>query len=93
MNTHRAYRGTDTDITGWVRDEAGKTALTDLSVDLYAYGLDYPLSTLDATSPTEGQFSFTVTEDFALRYLAPGPYRFTVKVGDAAVYSGLLEVV
>ena len=101
MNTHRAYMGADTAITGYARDESGKRTLSSFAslsvvLDPYSSGQELGLS-ITATTPATGNATFTVTKEDADAYLAPGPYRFALLGLEGAdyetLYVGLLEVV
>lgn len=95
MNTHRAYACSENTITCWARDESGTRDLTAeaLTVPVYAYGMNCPLLTLDASQAAGGPVSFVVSQTAIEKYFPAGLYRFAIKAGDEQVYGGLLEVV
>lgn len=101
MNTLRAYLGTDTPLTLWVRDDAGKRVLSNfdsLEVLLYPYGWSTDIGlVLTAANPETGKVTFTLTQAAADAYLCAGSYRYVLKGTDGSdtetLASGLLEVV
>lgn len=101
MQTHRAYLGTDSAITVWVRDEDGKRVLSgfdSLEVLFYPYGCPTDLGlTVTAANPATGKVTFTITAAQAEAYFSPGSYRYVLKGIDGSdsetLESGLLEVV
>lgn len=90
METKRAYSDTDTALTVWLRDDAGKIDFTAqaLSVALYAYGVPMAYDTLVATSAAAGKVNWTVPAD-----TVPGLYRYAVLADGENVGGGILEVI
>lgn len=99
MNTHRAYLGSDTTITVWLRDEAGKVTFTDgdeITLTLYPYGSTTDLGAdIDGTfaDETPGRVAFTITAEYADANLTRGPFRYVVRIDGVQAQDGLLEVV
>lgn len=89
METKRAFSDTDTTVTVWLRNDAGKIDFTgeQLSVSLYAYGVPVAYDTLAATSSAEGKVDWTVPAG-----TVPGLYRYAVLSDGFNVGGGLLEV-
>jgi hypothetical protein len=101
MNTHRAYLGTDTTVTCWVRNDSGKRDLSgfdSLGVQFYPYGsaTDIGLDLVGTVAAT-GKATFEVTAANAQAYFTQGIVRFVLKGVDGTdsetLYSGLLEFV
>jgi hypothetical protein len=99
VNTLRAYLGSDTLLTLWLRDEAGKRVFSSETCRMYLYPYGSGVKVEEAgiagvidAEPT-GQAEFTVTEAYAEANLKPGPLRYVVKLDDVQVADGLLEVV
>lgn len=101
MHTLRAYLGTDTDLTVYVRNAAGERDLTtfdSLSVLFYPYGSSTDVGlTVTATGNSSGAASFTITSANMDAYLAQDVYRFVLKGVDGSdtetLFTGLLEAV
>lgn len=104
--THRIYRGIDSAIKCYVRNEVGRvdlTPATTIQVKLYRYGCTWPFATLDATGDANGLVQFTVpasllrTSGLGYDYgLYVQPYnltRFDVFADGALVYTALMEIV
>ena len=98
MQTQRAYTSADTDLTLWVRNDAGKRSLSGLtlSAEFFAYGRPGDaLASVTATSPATGKVTYTVDKDTAYNTLGPGLFRVQLIANDdqEVIYQGLLEVV
>jgi len=105
--THRAYRGSDSKQTAWVRTESGKLDMTDLAltVEISPYsrgggsGYDYGIGSvyrpwvLDAVSPEIGKVEFTAPAAGVVRDCNTSLFKFFVKADGRVVYTGLLEFV
>lgn len=92
----RAYRGTDTALTLWIRDEAGKRDLSglDLSLEISQYGRSCdPLVTVEAASAEDGKLTATLTADTADGELGPGLFRVDAIGDDETLAVAMLEVV
>lgn len=93
--THRAYMGTDSPQTAWIRDEGGRHDLTqyeEIVVEVKSMGRDRPNLTLTATGSAEGELEFTVTADGARKRLWPGVFNLFAKADGKVIYTGLLEL-
>lgn len=97
MRHFRAYRATDTALTFWVRDDAGKRDLSEvesLTVEISRYGRsEDSLVSLTGTSAEDGKVAATLTAATADRELGPGLFRVDVVADDVALLTGVLEVV
>lgn len=104
--THRIYRGIDSPIKCYVRNELGRVDLTPaktIQAKVYRYGMTWPFATLDATGDANGLVQFTVpasllrTSGLGYDYgLYVQPYnliRFDVFADDQLVYTALMEIV
>lgn len=91
MDTKRAYVDTDTTLTLWLRDDAGKIDFTGqaLSVAMYAYGVPGVLVRYDGTSAEPGKVTWTLPADSGY---GPGLFRYSVEADGVNVGGGLLEV-
>lgn len=92
MDTQRAYADTDTSLTVWLRNEAGRIDFTgqDLSVALYAYGVPGVLVRYDANGNAAGAVTWTVPANGGY---GPGLFRYSVEADGVNVGGGLLEIV
>lgn len=106
QTTHRVYRGIDSPIKCYVRNEVGRvdlTPATTIQAKVYRYGMTWPFATLDATGDANGLVEFTVpasllrTSGLGYDYgLYVQPYnlmRFDVFADDQLVYTALMEIV
>lgn len=96
MRHYRAHRGTDTALTLWVRDDAGKRDMTGLALSLAMRPLGRtgePLETVAATSPAAGKVTATISATVANSSLGPGLFRMDVVSEDETLQTAILEVV
>ena len=97
MHTFRAYRSADTALTLYVRDEDGQKdldAVEELTLSISRYGApNDSLATVEATSPSAGKVTATITTEVADETLGPGLFRMDLIADDALLRSDVLEVV
>lgn len=102
---YRAYRNTDTPLTAWVRDEAGKLDMTGQTVEVAipypcpGWGYDYQIGThgpeliIPATSPEAGKVEFTITAGNINQKLQGPAQVLFIRADGVTVGTGLLEIV
>lgn len=98
MKTHRATLGTDSLVTCWSRDDAGRVDQSGatLRAYLFPYGSHTEVETagIAVTGTALGKMTFTVTEEYSEANLLPALYRLSIRNSTGTqVYDGLLEVV
>ncbi len=100
MNTSRAYKGGDTSLVLWVRNDSGKVTFADgdtIRFYLYPYGSNTKVEESGITpthaGDTPGRIAVTITEEYADTNLPRGLYRYQVVRNGAQALDGLLEVV
>ncbi|MGA0588729.1 hypothetical protein ACO2Q2_16620 [Dyella sp. KRB-257] len=106
QTTHRIYRGIDTPIKCYVRNELGRVDFTNavtVQAKVYRYGVTWPFATLDATADANGLVQFTVPAsllrtsglgyDYGMYVQPYNMMRFDLFADGQLVYTALMEIV
>ncbi|WP_180859704.1 hypothetical protein [Stenotrophomonas maltophilia] len=94
QNSYQAIRGADVECQCWLRDDAGRVNLHELSLEVQAiaYGRKHVQATWPATGDSEGRLQFTVPNGHKLD---GGLYQLRIRFDPSGelVSLGLLEIV